>query len=136
MSITVTISETLTTVTVDESQLQVVLNQSDNPITVSTTSDLTLAASLAEDVTYSATTTLPGGNVQEALADLAEQFFKQSATPSGSNLEEGDLWYDTANEELFVYRQVTGGYEWHVIASAGGSSATAFTLDGGSFQDR
>ncbi len=136
MSITVTISETLTTVTVDESQLQVVLNQSDNPITVSTTSDLTLVASLAEDVTYSATTTLPGGNVQEALADLAEQFFKQSATPSGSNLEEGDLWYDTANEELFVYRQVTGGYEWHVIASAGGSSATAFTLDGGSFQDR
>ena len=136
MSITVTISETLTTVTVDEAQLQVVLNQSDNPITVSTTSDLTLAASLAEDVTYSATTTLPGGNVQEALADLAEQFFKQSATPSGSNLEEGDLWYDTANEELFVYRQVTGGYEWHVIASAGGSSATAFTLDGGSFQDR
>ncbi len=136
MSITVTISETLTTVTVDESQLQVVLNQSDNPITVSTTSDLTLAASLAEVVTYTATTTLPGGNVQEALADLAEQFFKQSATPSGSNLEEGDLWYDTANEELFVYRQVTGGYEWHVIASAGGSSATAFTLDGGSFQDR
>jgi len=133
MAITVTISETLTTVTVDETQLQVVLNQSDNPITVSTTSDLTLVASLAEDVTYSATTTLPGGNVQEALADLAEQFFKQSATPSGSNLEEGDLWYDTANEELFVYRQVTGGYEWHVIASAGGSSATAFTLDGGSF---
>ena len=133
MSITVTISETLTTVTVDESQLQVVLNQSDNPITVNTTSDLTVTASLAEDVTYSATTTLPGGNVQEALADLAEQFFKQSATPSGSNLEEGDLWYDTANEELFVYRQVTGGYEWHVIASAGGSSATAFTLDGGSF---
>ena len=133
MAITVIISETLTTVTVDESQLQVVLNQSDNPITVSTTSDLTLVASLAEDVTYSATTTLPGGNVQEALADLAEQFFKQSATPSGSNLEEGDLWYDTANEELFVYRQITGGYEWHVIASAGGSSATAFTLDGGSF---
>jgi len=133
MAITVTISETLTTVTVDETQLQVVLNQSDNPITVSTTSDLTLQASTAEDVTYTATTTLPGGNVQEALADLAEQFFKQSATPSGSNLEEGDLWYDTANEELFVYRQVTGGYEWHVIASAGGSSATAFTLDGGSF---
>jgi hypothetical protein len=134
MSITVTISETLTTVTVDESQLQVVLNQSDNPITVSTTSDLTLAASLAEDVTYSATTTLPGGNVQEALADLAEQFFKQSATPSGSNLEEGDLWYDTAEEELRVYREVsTSVYEWHTIAAAGGSTPTSFTLDGGSF---
>ena len=133
MAITVTITETPTYVTVDETQNTVTLNQSDNPITVTTTSDLTLQASSATDITYTETTTLPGGNVQDALADLAEQFFKQSATPSGSNLEEGDLWYDTANEELFVYRQITGGYEWHVIASAGGSSATAFTLDGGSF---
>ena len=136
MAITVTITETPTYVTVDETQNTVTLNQSDNPITVTTTSDLTLQASSATDITYTETTTLPGGNVQDALADLAEQFFKQSATPSGSNLEEGDLWYDTANEELFVYRQITGGYEWHVIASAGGSSATAFTLDGGSFQDK
>ena len=133
MSITVTVTEEVSYITIDESALAVTINQSENPITVSTTSDLTFQASLADQVTYTATTTLPGGNVQEALADLAEQFFKQSATPSGSNLEEGDLWYDTANEELFVYRQVTGGYEWHVIASAGGSSATAFTLDGGSF---
>ena len=94
MAITVTVTESPTYITVDEPNLTVTLNQSDNPITVSTTSDLTLVASLAEDVTYSATTTLPGGNVQEALADLAEQFFKQSATPSGSNLEEGVYVYD------------------------------------------
>ena len=60
-------------------------------------------------------------------------FFRQSSTPSGSNLAEGDLWYNTSSEELFVYRQVSGGYEWHTIASAGGSSPTSFTLDGGSF---
>tara|TARA_B100000929_G_scaffold274504_1_gene247706 strand:- start:489 stop:890 length:402 start_codon:yes stop_codon:yes gene_type:complete len=133
MAITVTISETLTTVNVDESQLSVTLNQSDNPITVTTSSDLVLQASTAGDVTYTATGSLAGGNVQDALGDLSEQFFRQTNTPSGNNLEEGDLWYDTANEELFVYRQVSGGHEWHVIASAGGSSATAFTLDGGSF---
>jgi len=133
VAITVTVLETPIYVTVDEVQNTVTLDQSDNPITITTSTDLSLPVSLADQVTYTATTTLPGGNVQEALADLAEQFFKQSATPSGSNLEEGDLWYDTANEELFVYRQITGGYEWHVIASAGGSSATAFTLDGGSF---
>ena len=62
-----------------------------------------------------------------------DQFFRQSSTPSGDNLGEGDLWYDTANEELKVYRQVSGGYEWHVIAASGGSSPTSFTLDGGSF---
>ena len=134
MSITVTITESPIYITVDETQNTVTLNQSDNPITINTTSDLTLQASLAEEVTYTQTTTLPGGNVQEALADLAEQFYRQSATPSGSNLGEGDLWYDTANEELRVYREVsTSVYEWHTIAAAGGTNPTMNTLDGGSF---
>ena len=136
MAITVIVNETLTTVTVDESALAVTLNQSDNPITVTTTSDLTLQAGSAGDITYTATGSLAGGNVQDALGDLADQFFRQSSTPSGSNLAEGDLWYNTSSEELFVYRQVSGGYEWHTIASAGGSSPTSFTLDGGSFQEK
>ena len=134
MSITVTITENPIYITVDETQNTVTLNQSDNPITINTTSDLTLQASAATDITYVETTTLPGGNVQEALADLAEQFFRQAATPSGSNLGEGDLWYDTANEELRVYREVsTSVYEWHTIAAAGGTNPTMNTLDGGSF---
>jgi hypothetical protein len=133
MAITVTITESPIYVTVDEANHSVTLNQSDNPITVTTTTDLTLQAGSASDVTYTQTGSLAGGNVQEALADLADQFFRQSATPSGSNLAEGDLWYNTSSEELFVYRQVSGGYEWHTIASAGGSSPTSFTLDGGSF---
>ena len=136
MAITVIVNETLTTVTVDESALAVTLNQSDNPITVTTTSDLTLQAGSAGDISYTATGSLAGGNVQDALGDLADQFFRQSSTPSGSNLAEGDLWYNTSSEELFVYRQVSGGYEWHTIASAGGSSPTSFTLDGGSFQEK
>ena len=133
MTITVTVDEDPTYITVDESNLTVTINQSNNPITVTTTSDLTFQASLAEDVTYTQTGSLAGGNLQEALGDLADQFYRQSSTPSGSNLAEGDLWYNTSSEELFVYRQVSGGYEWHTIASAGGSSPTSFTLDGGSF---
>jgi len=133
MAITVTVTESPTYITVDEANLTVTLNQSDNPITITTSSDLTLQASLAEYVTYTQTGSLAGGNVQDALGDLADQFFRQSSTPSGSNLAEGDLWYNTSSEELFVYRQVSGGYEWHTIASAGGSSPTSFTLDGGSF---
>ena len=104
-----------------------------SPITINTTSDLTLQAGSAGDIVYTQTGSLPGGNMQDALADLADQFYRQSSTPSGSNLGEGDLWYNTSTEELFVYRQVSGGYEWHTIASAGGSSPTSFTLDGGSF---
>ena len=133
MSITVTVTETPTYVTVNESNTEVTLNQSDNPITVTTSTDLITALGLAADVTYTQHGSLPGGNVQDALADLADQFFRQSATPTGDNLQEGDLWYNTSSEELFVYRQVSGGFEWHTIASAGGSSPTSFTLDGGSF---
>lgn len=133
MSIKVTVTETPTYVTVNEAGTQVTLNQSDNPIQITTSTDLITAVGLATDIVYTQTGNLPGGNVQEALADLDDQFFRQAATPSGSNLEEGDLWYDTANEELRVYRQVSGGYEWHTIAAAGGSSPTSFTLDGGSF---
>ena len=134
MAIQVTVTETPTYVTVNESNTEVTLNQSDNPITVTTSTDLITALGLASDVTYTnINNTLPGGNVQDALADLADQFFRQSATPSGDNLQEGDLWYNTSSEELFVYRQVSGGFEWHTIASAGGSSPTSFTLDGGSF---
>ena len=133
MAITVTVTESPTYITIDEASSTITLNQSDNPITVTTSSDLTLQASLAGDIVYTATGSLAGGNVQDALGDLADQFFRQGSTPSGSNLAEGDLWYNTSSEELFVYRQVSGGYEWHTIASAGGSSPTSFTLDGGSF---
>jgi len=120
MSITVTVTETPTYVTVNETNNTVTLNQSDNPITVTTSTDLITALGLAADVTYTeVNTVLPGGNVQTALATLADQFYRQSSTPSGSNLAEGDLWYNTSSEELFVYRQVSGGYEWHTIASAG-----------------
>ena len=133
MAIQVTVTETPTYVTVNESNTEVTLNQSDNPITVTTSTDLITALGLAADVTYTQHGSLPGGNVQDALADLADQFFRQSATPTGDNLQEGDLWYNTSSEELFVYRQVSGGFEWHTIASAGGSSPTSFTLDGGSF---
>jgi hypothetical protein len=134
MSVTVTVTETPTYVTVNETNNTVTLNQSDNPITVTTSTDLITALGLASDVTYTdINNVLPGGNVQTALATLAQQFYRQAATPSGDQLGEGDLWYNTSSEELFVYRQVSGGFEWHTIASAGGSSPTSFTLDGGSF---
>ena len=133
MAITVTITDQPIYVTVDETSNTVTLNQSDNPITVSTSTDLITALGLAADVTYTQHGSLPGGNVQDALEDLAAQFFRQSSTPSGDNLSEGDLWYNTSTEELLVYRQTAGGFEFHVIASAGGSSPRAFTSDGGSF---
>jgi len=134
MGVNVTVTETPTYISVNEAGTQVTLNQSDNPITVTTSTDLITAIGLASDITYTSTSNLPGGNIQDALSDLDDQFFRQSATPSGANLQQGDMWYDTANDELKVYREVSSSvYEWHTIAAAQGASPTMNTLDGGSF---
>ena len=137
MAITVTVTESPTYITVDEANLTVTLNQSDNPITITTSSDLTLQAGEAEQILYTATGSLAGGNVQDALGDLADQFFRQSSTPSGSNLAEGDLWYDTTNEELRVYREISSGsFAWIALAAGGyitGETSLMDKLDGGFF---
>ena len=130
VGIDVSIDVDTTTVTVtSEEAVNVAIAPETTDVAISVVPASTIASAIGSTAYGSITAT----NIQTALEQLADQFYRGSTTPSGTNLGEGDLWYDTANEELFVYRQVTGGYEWHVIASAGGSSATAFTLDGGSF---
>src|SRR6056300_637890 len=97
------------TITVEEINNNVVLEQSDNPITVSTTLDLVTIGGLASDITVEAHNTVP----------------------SGSNLEEGDLWYDTDDDQLKVYRETsTNVFEFVPLAAA---TDTMDNLDGGQF---
>ena len=77
-------------------------------------------------------------NVQDAIHQLADQKFTGGTAPTGSDahLDEGDLWYDTANNLLKVYRNTT--WEDLVIAAqlSEGSAATEYadvTLNGGYF---
>ena len=50
---------------------------------------------------------------------------------------EGDLWYDTANEELRVYREIsTGSFAWIALVAGGyvtGETSLMDKLDGGFF---
>lgn len=130
MAVTVTITETPTYVTVNETNTEVTLDQSDNPITVTTSTDL-IAYGAASDITYQSHNTLPGGTVQTALEALADQFFRSNTAPTGSNLEEGDLWYDTDDDQLMVYRETSSNnFEFVPLAAATG---TMDNLDGGGF---
>jgi len=70
-------------------------------------------------------------NVESALQVLADNFFQQDGTPTGANLNEGDLWYDTDDNQLKVYRETSPGtVEFVPLAEATG---TMDILDAGSF---
>jgi len=127
MAITVTVTEvTGNTVTVTEEQ------------TVITTSLLASAATEATNVTVTPVGTITATDLQTALEELADQKFVSATAPASDddNLEEGDLWYDTANNVLKVYRNTS----WEEITlnaqlseSASGSEYTDVTLNGGYF---
>ena len=127
MSVVVTVTETTgnaITVTTDQ--------------VIVTTNTLAIADASQIAITPVAGTDIDATNIQDALHQLADQRFTGTSAPASSdaNLEEGDLWYDTANNLLKVYRDTT--WEDLVIAAqlAEGSAATEYadiTLNGGYF---
>ena len=87
----------------------------------------------AANVTFTAHNTITANNVQTALEQLADQEFRGTSTPSGSNIQEGDTWYDTDDDQLKVYRETsTGVFAW-VPIMIGNISADSDTVDAGSY---
>ena len=83
----------------------------------------------ASAVSVSAYNTIPSGFLDNALKVLADQSFRGTSAPSGDRVEQGDIWYETDTETLYIYREVSPGtFEWQPIAIA---AADSDTLDGG-----
>jgi len=127
MSVVVTVTETTgNSITVTTDQVIV------------TTNTLAIADSSQIVFTPIAGTDIDATNIQDALHQLADQKFIGTSAPASSdaNLDEGDLWYDTANNMLKVYRNTT--WEDLVIAaqlseSSGTTEYTDVNLNGGYF---
>lgn len=75
--------------------------------------------------------------VQDAvkqLVDLAS--YAQPAEPSavgGSSVSEGNIWYDTDDDQVKIYRETSSGvFEWVPII-LGAAGADSDTLDAGAF---
>ena len=132
MSISITVNEVPTYVTVNETNNTITLNQSDNPISVQTSLQLVQQPTSTDDVSVAAYGGIfPGGSLTNALEVLADQFYRGTSAPTGSNLDEGDLWYDTDDDQLKVYRETSSNtFEFVPLASATG---TMDNLDGGGF---
>lgn len=79
--------------------------------------------------------TITANTLQEALEQLADQDFRSSEEPDPetSNIEEGDTWYNPANNNLYAYREVDNGvFDW-VPIMIGNISPNSDTMDGGAF---
>ena len=87
----------------------------------------------ANAITVTPYGTVTGNTLQTAIEQLADQDFRSSSTPTGSNIEEGDTWYNTDTDQFYVYRQVSGiGLTW-VPIMVGNESPDSDTLDAGAF---
>lgn len=126
MATTLTISPGAnTTLTINGTSTEYNVSGASTTLTLNTA----VSGANATDIIYSPTGRMSSTNLQAAVDELAGDYFMQAAAPSGSQLNEGDLWYDTDDDELKVYR----GNTWQTLAGAGGDSETMMSLDGGSF---
>ena len=50
--------------------------------------------------------------VQELADSVTKNFFQQSTAPVTSDLNAGDIWYNTATHDFLVYRLVDGMLQW------------------------
>ena len=106
------------------------------------TTTLTISSAIGGDVSDAAgiTFTNPVGtlanttDVEGALNFLANQFYVATSAPTANtqDLAEGDLFYDTDDNQLKVYRDVNGSATF-VPIMIGNDSADSDTIDAGAF---
>ena len=132
IDVSIVVDTTTVTVTSEEA-----VNVAIAPETTSVAISVVPASTVASAIGSTAYGPISATTVQDAIEQLADQFYRGSTTPSGTNLGEGDLWYDTANEELRVYREISSGsFAWIALVAGGyitGETSLMDKLDGGYF---
>ena len=113
---TVEVTEDNYTVTIDAID-EITLNNPTNVVTDTLLVGFLLTSIDAEDVEIATVTGLTATNIQAALNQLADRFYRQDAEPVGA--DEGDLWYDTDDNAFKVYRHTSVNViEWVTLASS------------------
>ena len=89
----------------------------------------------AANVVFAGHNTITANNVSDALKQLADQSFRGTTPPADgtTNLEEGDLFYDTDDNQIKVYRETSNGVFEFVPIIVGDASGDSDTLDAGAF---
>ena len=113
------------------------INATSNTTTLTISSALAGAATDAQGITFNnpVGTLSDESTVEGALNFLANQFFVQTTAPTSSttDLAEGDLFYDTDDNQLKIYREVSSGTFQFVPIMIGNDSSDSDTVDAGAF---
>ena len=127
---TIQVTENVTTITATGDQISIDLTDDVTTIQAYNLAVPTAVPGVidASSVTVSAYNTISSGFLDDALKVLADQSFRGSTTPT-TNVEEGDTWYDTANDIFYVYRTLNGVLDWYPLLTTQVDSR----LDGGAF---
>ena len=124
-----------TTVTITPSTTSI--NATAQTTTLTISSAIASAVNDASSITYTNAVGTLGGQttVEGALNFLANQFYVATTAPSANttNLAEGDLFYDTDDNQLKIYRETSSGTFEFVPIMIGNDSADSDTVDAGSF---
>ena len=113
------------------------INATSNTTTLTISSAVAGAATEAQGITFNnpVGTLSDESTVEGALNFLANQFFVQTTAPTSSttDLAEGDLFYDTDDNQLKIYREVSTGTFQFVPIMIGNDSSDSDTVDAGAF---
>jgi hypothetical protein len=129
----VSITEEITKVSVTNSTVSIALSDNQTVVAVNNFALPSLPITSAANVTFNPYGTITASNVSDALKQLADQDFRGTATPTGSNIQEGDTWYDTDDDQLKVYRETSSGVFAWVPIMVGNISPDSDTIDAGSY---
>ena len=113
------------------------INATSNTTTITISSAVSGTSTDAAGITFNnpVGTLTSESTVEGALNFLANQFFVQTSAPTSSTtgLSEGDLFYDTDDNQLKIYREVSTGTFSFVPIMIGNDSADSDTVDAGAF---
>ena len=133
--VTIDISEDVTEVSVTESgKVEVSITEDVNTIEINNLA-IPSVTSTAAGIAFVPHGTVTANNLQDALQQLADQQFRGTTAPTSdnANLEEGDLFYDTDDNQIKVYRETSSGVFEFVPIIVGDASGDSDTLDAGAF---
>ena len=133
--VTIDVSEEVTEVSVTETgKVEVSITEDVNTIEINNLA-IPSVTSTAAGIAFVPHGTVTANNLQTAVEQLADQQFRGTTAPTSdtANLEEGDLFYDTDDDQIKVYRETsTGNFEFVPII-VGDASGDSDTLDAGAF---